>query len=425
MVLVIGDQIVKEVPFSTSGIYSTWPHLKESSNNLTNLRTEDIGPRGLLYLRQREYAVTGSQDENVHILGTDDATTSVMAVLRHTGVGTTGLAHFDKCSHEECLKGVHICSHEEGVVYLLTRINELSSPPLGFNTEGGRLELFVVGGFPDRRRICEKVTLSLLNAFHRCPCHIHLNLLCTGEMNATSRENIMFPLITGIGVSVQNGNIFPAKFSDRGPYLTLRSTRIFTGAQQMVDVYDSSQGLLRIGPFSYEPHAGVDLLLNQSDDVILQCLSTSPEVESPAWVKMVREVLKYVKDNPFPWMTIFPDNLPHFFQRDKFGNWSQVKLTNNNDTIPDANLQVGLHHTNTWSSPGTVTTTSAAPPPTPVAPQSTPWGNTVPSSYSALELNCHLKTTPHSMMNAPQYEDHLLNQAKNRYIHTWQTASQL
>lgn len=57
---------------------------------------------------------------------------------------------------------------------------------------------------------------------------------------------------------------------------------------QMVDIYDCALGLLRIGPFNYEPHAGVELLLQQTDDVILQCLSTTPEVEGPSWVKMVR-----------------------------------------------------------------------------------------------------------------------------------------
>ena len=85
MVLVICDQLLKEVPSTTAAIYSTWPALKDSSHALTTMIPEELGSRGLLYLRQREYAVTVSHDENVQILGTDDATTSVMAVLRHTG----------------------------------------------------------------------------------------------------------------------------------------------------------------------------------------------------------------------------------------------------------------------------------------------------------------------------------------------------
>lgn len=81
----MGEHLVKELPSSTSGIYSSWPRLKETAHALTTMLTEEIGPRGLLYLRQREYAVTVPHDENLVILGTDDATTSVMTVLRHTG----------------------------------------------------------------------------------------------------------------------------------------------------------------------------------------------------------------------------------------------------------------------------------------------------------------------------------------------------
>lgn len=81
----MGEHLVKEVPSSTTGVYTSWPRLKETAHALTSMLTEEVGPRGLLYLRQREYAVTVPQDENLGILGTDDATTSVMAVLRHTG----------------------------------------------------------------------------------------------------------------------------------------------------------------------------------------------------------------------------------------------------------------------------------------------------------------------------------------------------
>lgn len=54
-----------------------------------------------------------------------------------------------------------------------------------------------------------------------------------------------------------------------------------------MDIYDSNLGLLRIGPFNYEPLRGVDLWLEQSDEFILQHLSTSPEVEPPHFVMQV------------------------------------------------------------------------------------------------------------------------------------------
>lgn len=56
---------------------------------------------------------------------------------------------------------------------------------------------------------------------------------------------------------------------------------------QVLDIYDTTVGLLRIGPFNYEPLRGVDLWLDQSDDFILQHLSTSPEVEPPHFVMQV------------------------------------------------------------------------------------------------------------------------------------------
>jgi protein N-terminal asparagine amidohydrolase len=45
--------------------------------------------------------------------------------------------------------------------------------------------------------------------------------------------------------------------------------------------------MLRIGPFNYDPLRGVDLWLEQSDDFILQHLSTTPAVEAPHFVHNV------------------------------------------------------------------------------------------------------------------------------------------
>jgi protein N-terminal asparagine amidohydrolase len=56
---------------------------------------------------------------------------------------------------------------------------------------------------------------------------------------------------------------------------------------QVLDVYDCQLGLLRIGPFNYDPLRGVDLWLEQTDEFILQHLSTSPEVEPPHFVMQV------------------------------------------------------------------------------------------------------------------------------------------
>lgn len=57
--------------------------------------------------------------------------------------------------------------------------------------------------------------------------------------------------------------------------------------KQVLDIYDSTAGMLRIGPFNYDPIRGVDLWLAQSDAFLLQHLSTSPEVEPPHFTSQV------------------------------------------------------------------------------------------------------------------------------------------
>ncbi|GBN17922.1 hypothetical protein AVEN_252210-1 [Araneus ventricosus] len=57
---------------------------------------------------------------------------------------------------------------------------------------------------------------------------------------------------------------------------------------------------------------------------VFEHLSTSPEVEPPSFVVQVRATLKYIQQNPFPGITVFPDNRPHFYQKDETGNWVRV-----------------------------------------------------------------------------------------------------
>jgi protein N-terminal asparagine amidohydrolase len=73
----------------------------------------------------------------------------------------------------------------------------------------------------------------------------------------------------------------------------------------VLDVYDSQLGMLRIGPFNYEPMRGIDLWLSQPDEFILQHLSTTPEVEPPHFVMQVRATLKFIQDNQFPGELLF------------------------------------------------------------------------------------------------------------------------
>lgn len=309
MPLVVDGIVLAELPLTTRSLFETYPRLKEvSSSLLFNQQSKVVGPVGLLYVNQREFAATTPHDKNVSILGSDDATTCLVAVIRHTGSGAVCLCHIDSGS-----------AISEGARDLLKKVQDLS-----INYPDGRYELHVVGGFQDSHGYSEENSISLLHAFHKLPEQIDLVLACICELNSTHRGGICWPKFYGLGVNVKTGEIFPATFPDKGPEMALRSARHFTGAHQMLDVYDCHLGLLRIGPFSYEPLRGVDLWLEQADDFILRHLSTSPEVEPPHFVLQVRASLKYIRDHPFPLVTIFRDNRPHFYRKDENGAWLPV-----------------------------------------------------------------------------------------------------
>jgi protein N-terminal asparagine amidohydrolase len=54
-------------------------------NEFHNQFNAQIGPVGLLYVGQRELAAVAPHDKNVHIIGSDDATSCIIVVVRHTG----------------------------------------------------------------------------------------------------------------------------------------------------------------------------------------------------------------------------------------------------------------------------------------------------------------------------------------------------
>ncbi|KAH8036844.1 hypothetical protein HPB51_006113 [Rhipicephalus microplus] len=161
MPLVINGAVVDQLPPDTRTLFETYPHFKEIAAALISQVPKVIGPLGLLYVHQREFAVTVPQDKNVSVLGTDEATTCTMAIIRHTGSGAVSLAHFDGSGLEQ------------GVASMVRRVQELSLP-----IPEGRFEVYLVGGFLDRRGYSESLANQLLYALHKQPVNLHLVTAC-------------------------------------------------------------------------------------------------------------------------------------------------------------------------------------------------------------------------------------------------------
>ncbi|KAJ7305796.1 hypothetical protein JRQ81_010162 [Phrynocephalus forsythii] len=59
--------------------------VRDRAKVLRSQPAQTVGPKGLLYVQQREFAATTPKDGSVSILGSEDATTCHLVVLRHTG----------------------------------------------------------------------------------------------------------------------------------------------------------------------------------------------------------------------------------------------------------------------------------------------------------------------------------------------------
>ena len=86
MVLLINGVPLEEAPRDIPSFFQQFPHFKEQASNICSTKTQVVGPIELLYVFQREFAVTHPHDNKISILGTDDVTTGHIVIIRHTGM---------------------------------------------------------------------------------------------------------------------------------------------------------------------------------------------------------------------------------------------------------------------------------------------------------------------------------------------------
>ncbi|XP_012725606.2 protein N-terminal asparagine amidohydrolase [Fundulus heteroclitus] len=289
---------------TTAEVFGRYPHLQENAKAFRSKPLVEVDPKCLLYVQQREFAATTPADNCVSVIGSDDATTCHLVVLRHTGSGAVCLAHCDGSS-------------TWSEIQLITKaVTSLS------NVCDGRFELHLVGGFNDDAKTSQKLSLSILAAFQKLEEEIHLETCCITEMNDAVVNGIHRPTVYGIGVNVKTGEVFPASFPHKGPAEELRSARTFTGGE-MAGIYDSSRGLVEIGPCHWTPDMDIAFWLSQSDDTILKYLSTSPEAEPPHFVQHMKSTIQFLLSHPDS-DSLFPGGQPQLYRRSESGAWERL-----------------------------------------------------------------------------------------------------
>lgn len=103
MVLILDGKPQGSFPESTESFYKDFPVYREVASNFLAIKSREIASKGVLYVGQREFAVTSPKDVNVKIMGSDDATTCIIAFLRHSTSGVTALTHLDGTGRQETL----------------------------------------------------------------------------------------------------------------------------------------------------------------------------------------------------------------------------------------------------------------------------------------------------------------------------------
>lgn len=145
MVLVFNGVLQDDCPTDTSTLFVHHPVYRDYANQLLSISTKTVGPVGLLYVGQREMAAVATHDKNVTVIGSDDVTTCIIVVVRHSGSGAVALAHLDGNGMDEAVSA------------MVTRVQNLA---LGYPE--GRLELQLIGGYSDARNYSEDLFASIM-----------------------------------------------------------------------------------------------------------------------------------------------------------------------------------------------------------------------------------------------------------------------
>jgi len=318
MVFLVEGVTLDEAPQSVAQLYLQFGQLREAARQLVDKPRQVVAAGRSLYVTVREYAVTHAQDSKLDILGTDNLVNNVVIVIKNPATGTSLLAHVDRLGAEDLDKMVAALS--------------------GHAAHHARLQLNIVGGFQDNKNVSQSLLIPVLATIQKNPNYFELRQLCVGEAVTTvNREGVAVPLVSGLGLSLRTGEIFPAVFSERGPDMDLRLARTLTPGEKvgMLEVYDCVHEEMVIGPFTYSPMRAVDIWLQQSDQFLLQSLSPCPEAvqDTERFTAQLRATLRVIKEHPYPSVTLFPANNSRTYRKDAAtGAW--VARGGNNNAGP-------------------------------------------------------------------------------------------
>jgi len=256
------------------------------------------------YIGQREMGILKSSDDCVDIVGSEDATTCHIVIIKESSSSTWGIIHLDS-DEENQLKSLI----DE---YVIINKSELKD-----------IDIYFVGGYADEKDKSRSITEFVMNYLCDAEIVFNLKLLCVGSINTrltrlASGEQFPAPIHYGVAIYAKKGEIVPAKFLYHGPDKDIRMLQ----KRNATLVYSSSNGKLVVPAFNYTAYPSAGAWLQVEDDFILHNLSTSPKVEPRHFCEDMRSMFRRMISDPHPLKTIFKNNQDRIYSRNSdTGAW--------------------------------------------------------------------------------------------------------
>jgi len=310
MVLII-DGCEISSPLPVSQLHDKYQLLKANSLSVLNRPAKLVdASEKCLYVGQREVAVVAPGD-NVNLVGSEDATTCHIVILRDVNTGVTGVAHLDNDEPNDFLTLEREVRDRKGVKQVTRELDTLE------------YSVSILGGYEDENSTSEEITEMLLTVMQGLKARFSLQLACTGPVNTVVKGNVPWPRVYGGAVDVSTGEVFTAQFSYHGPDTDIRSLRLHGQEASLVNIYDPYAGKIVIKPFAYRVLPDAHLWLKKADSFILKYCSTSPLVEPPDFCEHIRANFRRMISDPQPLETLFPGGRSRVYQRNEItGQWS-------------------------------------------------------------------------------------------------------
>ena len=275
---------------------------------------------GVLYVQQGEIGISCPKDKSIQYIGSSDATTCHLVIIRDPVTGVSGVAHIDDVKPSHLDKFI---SKVRNLVQVRSNANESQSNPVNESQEpkcdkvetgdSQPLELYIIGGYQDERDMSEELSMDLIKYCMHSRQKFTLRILAIGALNTVSVEGEdphNAPILCGAAIELSTGRVFPANFPYRGPDETIRHLKLsFCGRKDgFADPYNPETGELIIPSFHVNAHTeNLTYYMQLPDKTFLQYMSTSPKVEPPHFVENQKKIFRTAIENPNMYKEIFPN----------------------------------------------------------------------------------------------------------------------